>query len=548
MRKNNFAAIYARVSTQAQEYDRQINEIKKRIEQDGFVLKFVFEEKISGRAIERPEFEKLRKLTNDDISRLYVWEISRLSRRAAQILTVADEFAEKGISIYSLKESLHTLNDDGTWDNTAKLVLGLFSSMAQTELETIRDRMMSGKIDKIAKGELSYTQKAPYGYESKDGMLVINPEQAVVVRTLFDLFLQGYSPRQLEKQFGKGCGSVHKLLRNVAYTGKRPNTFNPEQTLSLPQIITEETFAKTQELLEKKRTREPTPLKKDNPLSCKVVCSKCNAHMYKIPSDGTYRYCCRNSCIIIREDCILMNLDLIFSCIFRTRETSKRKAQIEKDRDTLIRLRAETQRQHDTLIDKEATIEKKIKALMDVDIDSTDEQKQLKEVRKNIKEKHAQIVGLNNEIETLTNTLNDWDKYNDWETIKNDPELWGKVIREQVISVTAYALSHHYKFLVTKITGYPTAFGCLFRGKMKKNAKPIDRIVYVTVWDPDKPVVEEEVMKISDPLYRRILPDLKAGAGYLPRITDDDEASTAIPNPEELPDEVYKAIFPETSD
>ena len=548
MRKNNYAAIYARVSTQAQEYDRQINEIKKRIEQDGFVLKFVFEEKISGRAKERPEFEKLRKLTNDDISRLYVWEISRLSRRAAQILTVADEFAEKGISIYSLKEGLHTLNDDGSWDNTAKLVLGLFSSMAQTELETIRDRMMSGKIDKIAKGELSYTQKAPYGYDSKDGMLVINPERAEVVRTIFDLFLQGYSPRQLEKQFGKGCGSVHKLLRNVAYTGKRPNTFNPEQTLTLPQIITEEKFEKTQELLEKKRTREPTPFKKANPLSCKVVCSKCGSHLYRIPSDGTYRYCCRKSCLIIREDCLLMNIDIIFSCIFRTRQTGKRKIQMEKDRDTLVRLRAETQKQHDALLGKEDIEKKRIKALINADVDYSDEEKRLKEVRKALKEKHAQIVGLNNEIGTLTGILDDWEKYNDWETIKKDPELWGKVVREQVISITAYALNHHYKFLVTKITGYPAAFGCLFRGKMKKNAKPIDRIVYVTVWDKDKTVVEEEVMKISDSLYRLILPDLKSGRGYLPRDKDYDVDPTATPNPEELPDEVYKVLFPEIED
>ena len=548
MRKNNYAAIYARVSTVAQEYDRQISEIKKRIEQDGFEVKFVFEEKISGRAKERPEFEKLRKLTNDDISRIYVWEISRLSRRAAQILTVVDEFADKGISIYSLKENLHTLDDNGSWDNTAKMVLGLFSSMSQTELETLRERTMSGKKDKIAKGEISYTQRPPYGYDTKGGLLVINPERAEVVRTIFDLFLQGYSPRRLEKQFGKGCGSVHKLLRNVAYTGKRPNTFNPEQTLTLPQIITEETFAKTQKLLEKKRTREPAPLKKDNPLSCKVVCSKCGSHMYKVPSDGTKRYQCRKGCVIIREDCILMNIDTIFSCIFHTRQTGKRKIQIEKDRDTLVRFRAETQKQHDELLRKEANTEKKIRALMDVDIDTSDEQKQLKELRKAIKEKHAQIVGLNNEIGTLTGTLDDWEKYNDWETIKKDPELWGKVVREQVVSITAYKLSHHYKYLITKITGYPSAFGCLFKGKMKKNAMPTNRIVYVTVVNPDKPVVEEEVMKMADPLYRAITPDLMSGRGFIPRLKDYDEDSSSTPDSEELPEDVLKEFIPDTDD
>lgn len=543
MRKNNYAAIYARVSTQAQEYDRQIREIKRRVEQDGFVVKYVFEEKISGRAKERPEFEKMRQLTNDDISRIYVWEISRLSRRAAQILTVVDEFVEKGISVYSLKENLHTLNDDGSWDTMAKLALGLFSSMAQSELETIRERLMSGRMDKVASGNLAYTQRPPYGYDLVDGMLVVNPEQAEVVRTIYDLYLKGYSPRKLEKDFDKGYGSIHKILKNVAYTGKRPNTFNPDQVLSFPQIISEETFAKAQELFEKRRTRKPTPFRKDNPLSCKVRCAECGSAMYKVPSDGTYRYACRKGCVIIREDCILMNIDFIFSSLFRTRDTSKRKKQIEKDIDTISRLRTETQKQHTDLQNKEANTEAKIKALMNIGgIDYSDEVNQLKEVRKAIKEKHSRIVSLNNEIETLTSTLSDWERYNNWETIKNNPELWGKVVREQVVSITAHKLSHHYKYLITKITGYPAAFGCLLRGKIKLSEKPIDRIVYIIPVNPDKPVVEEEIMRLADPMYRAIMPDIKGGAGFLPRISDEDEEQTVPPNPEDLPNDVYTAL------
>lgn len=548
MRKNNYAAIYARVSTQAQEYDRQISELKRKIEQDGFLLKYIFEEKISGRALERPEFDKLQKLTNDDISRIYVWEISRLSRRAAQILIAVDEFADKGISIYFHKESIHTLNDDGTWNTNAKLVMGVFSSVAQMELETIRERLMSGRMDKVAKGKLAYTQRPPYGYDLKDGMLVINPEQAEVVKTIYDLFLKGFSPRKMEKDFDKGYGSIHKILKNVAYTGKRPNTYNPEQTLEFPQIISEETFAKVQELFEKRRTREPTPFRKDNPLSCKVHCSECGENMYRAPTDGTYRYCCRNGCIIVREDCILMNIDLIFTSIFKTRDTATRRKQLEKDIRSLTRLRTETQKQYDKFIEKEAIIEKKIKALMDIPIDTSDEQEQLMEVRRASKEKHSRIIALNNEIEALNNTLDDWERYNDWETIRNNPELWGKVVREQVVSITAYKLSHHYKFLVTKITGYPTAFGSLIRGKIKMSEKPIDRIAYITLWDPDRTVIEEEVMAISDPIYRRILPDIKAKEGYLPRIKDYDEEASAEPIPEELPDAVVKEILDDAED
>ena len=148
------AAIYLRVSTDQQNYDRQKNELLDYCNRNQLDVKYIFEEKESGRKDDRPEFKRLCELTRDDIQIVVVWEISRLSRKAYMILKVAEDFAQKGISIYALKERLMTLEDDGSWNSTAKLVLGLFASMAQTELETLKDRVMSGKKNKILSGEM----------------------------------------------------------------------------------------------------------------------------------------------------------------------------------------------------------------------------------------------------------------------------------------------------------------------------------------------------------------------------------------------------------
>ena len=103
------AAIYLRVSTDQQNYDRQKNELLDYCQRNQLDVKYIFEEKESGRKDDRPEFTKLCELTRDDIQVVVVWEISRLSRKAYMILKVADDFAQKGISIYALKERLMTL-------------------------------------------------------------------------------------------------------------------------------------------------------------------------------------------------------------------------------------------------------------------------------------------------------------------------------------------------------------------------------------------------------------------------------------------------------
>lgn len=90
-------ALYLRVSTNQQDYDRQKQELVAYCKRNRWHIKYIFEEKESGRKDDRPEFKKLCELTKDEIQIVVVWEISRLSRKAYMIMKVADDFAQKGI-------------------------------------------------------------------------------------------------------------------------------------------------------------------------------------------------------------------------------------------------------------------------------------------------------------------------------------------------------------------------------------------------------------------------------------------------------------------
>ena len=76
------AACYIRVSTDKQEYDRQLNELKMYAKKEKIKIAYIFEEKESGFNSARPEYNKLMNLTKDQIDIVLIWELSRLSRKS----------------------------------------------------------------------------------------------------------------------------------------------------------------------------------------------------------------------------------------------------------------------------------------------------------------------------------------------------------------------------------------------------------------------------------------------------------------------------------
>ena len=139
--------IYARVSTNSQDYDRQISDLREHAMKQGYVVVKEFSEKISG-AKKVAEREQLSELLNyveaNKIDKVLIYECSRLSRRIVDFLQVIEQLTEKGISLFILQNGLETLQADGKPNPIAQLVLGMIAQFNSMERGLIRSRMESG--------------------------------------------------------------------------------------------------------------------------------------------------------------------------------------------------------------------------------------------------------------------------------------------------------------------------------------------------------------------------------------------------------------------
>ena len=135
----NFVFGYARVSTEQQNLDRQLDMLQK------YGVDFIYNEKMTGTKRNRPELEKLlERLTEGDT--IVVESLSRLGRSTKDLIWLMETFNSKGVNLISLKESIDTTT------STGKLLFTLMSAIAQFERDVIADRTREGLNSARARG------------------------------------------------------------------------------------------------------------------------------------------------------------------------------------------------------------------------------------------------------------------------------------------------------------------------------------------------------------------------------------------------------------
>ena len=146
--------ILARVSTDRQEYQRQVNELTDYCSKVGWSVEAVFSNKVSGakRIEERPEIvEMIAFVKANAISKVVCLEISRLGRNTLEALKVIQVLNENGVSLYVKNYNLETLTPDGKVNPVASLICTILLEIASMERLTIKERMASGRDQYIAK-------------------------------------------------------------------------------------------------------------------------------------------------------------------------------------------------------------------------------------------------------------------------------------------------------------------------------------------------------------------------------------------------------------
>ena len=135
----NYIFGYARVSTEQQNLDRQLDALKK------YGCNMIYNEKMTGTKRDRPELTKLldRMMEGDTV---VIESLSRLGRSTKDLIELTELFHQKGFHLVSLKEQIDTST------STGKLLFTLMSAIAQFERDVIADRTREGLKSARARG------------------------------------------------------------------------------------------------------------------------------------------------------------------------------------------------------------------------------------------------------------------------------------------------------------------------------------------------------------------------------------------------------------
>ena len=294
--KNKITAIYVRVSTarQAEEgysVPAQVERLTYYCKAQGWNnIKEYVDGGFSGSKLERPKIQELIEDANrGKISRVVVFKLDRLSRSQKDTLyLIEDVFLENDVEFISLNESIDTSTPYG------KMMIGILSAFAQLERENIYLRTRVGMRERLRKGYWRGGGSTPFGYDycKETGTLVPN-EKADIVKSIYNLYLKGYSATRIAKMFNlSGDKLVTNILTHKVYIGIVK--FKEEEFDGLHEaLIPDELFELVQLKMKERGTKARASKTKYHLLSGLIYCGKCGTRMrYVSWSNNRYKLGC----------------------------------------------------------------------------------------------------------------------------------------------------------------------------------------------------------------------------------------------------------------
>lgn len=330
------AAIYARVSSDQQ---REANTIASQTasliefakNQDLEVPKeWVFEDDgYSGATLERPGLEHVRDLAAEgQIQVVLAYSPDRLSRKYAYQILLIEELARNGVETLFVKAPQGSSAED-------QLLVQFQGMIAEYERAQILERSRRGKRHRAQSGEVSVMSGAPYGYryirktDEAPAAYAVLEDEARVVRRIYEMYtVEGLSIGEITRRINaEGIptrkanarwerSTVWAVLRNSAYRGvacfgktrassrtrvirplRRRGVATPCVTsgherprdewieIPVPSLISEETFARAQELLQENKIRSRRRTIEPSIVQGLVSCQKCG---YAFSRTSTY--------------------------------------------------------------------------------------------------------------------------------------------------------------------------------------------------------------------------------------------------------------------
>ena len=180
---------------------------------------------ISGtETIKRQEFQRMLADCNAGMIDIILCKsISRFARNTVDLLETVRHLKDLGIEVRFEKENINSLSGDG------ELMLTILASFAQEESRSISDNVKWGIRKRFENGEMC-CKNPVFGYEWIGDQLIIVPEEAAIVKRIFQNFLDGKSRLETERELNaegittkNGCrwqdSNIKVILTNITYTG-----------------------------------------------------------------------------------------------------------------------------------------------------------------------------------------------------------------------------------------------------------------------------------------------------------------------------------------
>lgn len=246
------AIVLSRVSTSSQDLSQQTDEVLREVYKDGYTKRniIIIEDTESAIQLSEEERHGLNKM-KDHINRdpaiqcVYIYELSRLSRRQLVLFSIRDFLVERQIQLICLKPYFRLLEVDGTLSQTGSLMFSLFSSLSESEMMLKKERMMRGRRRNKELGK-SIGGRPPFGYDiDKEKRYIIDKHKSSLVLRIYNDYGYGNkSMMEIAKELkeegyfphitiNSTLQHIQKILNRNIYIGEFP----------YPRIISPELFA-----------------------------------------------------------------------------------------------------------------------------------------------------------------------------------------------------------------------------------------------------------------------------------------------------------------
>lgn len=205
--------LLVRVSTDKQEYQRQINELTEYCNKVSWEIVKVFSNKISGvtKIEDREEIQSLIQYVKENrISRVVCLEISRVGRNTLEALKIIQFLNENRVSLYVKNYNLETLDNNGNVNPITSLICTILLEISQMERLTIKERMESGRkqyIERCRRDGIKMGRPSTYRKSVEEYKEQYQKE--------ISLLKKGYSLSNISKITGRSINTIKKVKDTI---------------------------------------------------------------------------------------------------------------------------------------------------------------------------------------------------------------------------------------------------------------------------------------------------------------------------------------------